>query len=1641
MFSALTWSGRRLAATLRAGCALLCCVCCVLAQAAPARTLRFDQLNVEQGLAQESVLAIAQDAQGFMWFGSQAGLSRYDGYRVISYKNSATDAHSLADNWVRVLHVDRAGYLWIGTDGGLDRFDPATRSFTHFVPDEAGKRGNGNRHVRAIVEDGKQGLWIGTGDGLQHLDTVTGRYTIWHHTAQDPSSLGDDEIRALARDAKGRLWIGTGTGLDSMADGATRFEHQPRGAGSDPKNKAVLSLLVDQSQSLWIGTLAGIELWPLADPSQPRRHLGAREGLAGGQINALYQDVDANVWVGSHTDGLYRWLALSGRFAHYPHQISDSHSVADSQISSLFRDRAGTFWVGTWYAGVSRVDLASGGFARFARVSDNPRALSDNKVRAIIDDGAGQLWLGTNNGLHHFDPATGQASALAGVRAQPEQLNSVERSALARDRAGRLWIGSSAGIDRYDPADASVQHISFADGDPDRDYVRGILIERAGAIWVASRGGLHRYDPVTAASRTFRHAPADPSSLADNMVRPMLEDRHGQFWVGTFNGLDLLDRATGQFRHLRHDAHDEHSLSHDEVHFLFEDHAGTLWVGTAAGLNKMERGADGRIQFRRYTVKDGLADESIAAILEDGAGQLWLSSNSGIARLDPASGRIRNYSAGDGTIEGAYFDGSALRGPDGTLYFGGFNGFTAFTPPAVRDNRVAPHAVITDFLIFNSSVQTSRPGLLKGAIESARAITLEAGDSVFSLEFAGLHYAAPQRNHYAYQLQGFDENWVSTDANKRFATYTNLDPGTYVFRVKAANKDGVWGDNGSELAITVLPPYWKSWWFRALVLLLVLGSAYFAYRVRMDALRRQKALLEQQVSARTAEVEQKNSLLELQKDELERQRLDAEQRRSEAERQRREVELQKENVELAHRNISVLSEIGREMTATLDLETIMLTVYRHVHQLMDARIFGIGFYREETHEIEFPFAMEQGVRILPYSRSADDPNQFAVWCLKHRREVFINDLYAEYDSYVSDAAIASLNVAPLEDGTDSALPLSMMYAPLIVKERVLGLLCVQSVEKNAYRRVHMDMLQTLAAHAAVALDNAGAYRQLEETQAQLLEQEKQVRLQTDELALANRTLQDNDEGLRLAKQKAEDATRQKSEFLANMSHEMRTPLAGVIGMLGFALRDALLQTNTREQILRGQANAQSLLTLINDLLDFSKIEAGKLTIENIDFSLTTSLESVASLFEEQAAAHSVDFGIELADDLPQFVLGDPTRLRQVLVNLVGNAFKFTDSGSVKVAVARVAGAGDPDGVNRIAFSVRDSGIGIAPEALARLFQKFEQADSTTTRRYGGTGLGLAICRQLVGLMGGEISVDSVEGQGSTFSFVLPLADGVAPPVVEQVALAPHSHRLKVLCAEDFPTNQIIIRMMLEDLGHQVEIAENGVLAVAACARTRFDVILMDGRMPEMDGATATRLIRAGGPPEAPVRDQSLMIIALTANASEEDRHRYLAAGMDDFLTKPIDETALHQHLSRAIERQLARGVELPRMAEPVQGTAPSKIELDAMFGVHSAPLAPLAGVNAGRRSTDLKARMRSAFGADVAARLAELNKAIIEVDHENAGRLLHGIKGSAAYLDETELHLLCSEMESAADHQRWPLIDAAMPRLRLILNGFVTPPA
>ncbi|MCV2358787.1 response regulator [Paucibacter sp. TC2R-5] len=558
----------------------------------------------------------------------------------------------------------------------------------------------------------------------------------------------------------------------------------------------------------------------------------------------------------------------------------------------------------------------------------------------------------------------------------------------------------------------------------------------------------------------------------------------------------------------------------------------------------------------------------------------------------------------------------------------------------------------------------------------------------------------------------------------------------------------------------------------------------------------------------------------------------------------------------------------------------------------------------------------------------------------------------------------------------------------------------------------------------------------------------------DQIVKRDSQLEDSNSRLLALKDAAEQASTLKSAFLAMMSHELRTPLAGILGMLKLGLRGQM-EPLARERVDLASKNAQALLQIVNDLLDVSKIEAGKLKLETVDFALRPLLDDAMQLLNERAVKKSIRLELHLDPQIPDYLQGDPTRLRQVLLNLVGNAIKFTERGGVTVAASlsspeRCDATGPGPAQVSIYFAVQDSGLGISEEAQGRLFQKFEQADMSTTRNFGGTGLGLSICKQLVELMGGRIGLQSSLGAGSTFYFEVPFALGQEPQQVAEQDLVPHAHALHVLVAEDAQTNQLIIKALLNDMGHTLTLVNNGEQALQALTQEAFDLILMDGRMPVMDGLEATGHIRAGRWRELVFPEPQIPIIALTANASEQDRARFLSSGMAGFLSKPIDERALHQVLADVIEARRIQGRPLkPRNAPPELPRDQPNDQSEQGPHIPASPLAPSSLATPvskqeirAQRVRELKGQMLSAFKEQWPLRLQEIEAAITQADWPAAATTVHGIKGCLAFIEpQGRSYDLSDELERFADLRQGEQFAAGLEQLKLALDQTLSQPS
>jgi signal transduction histidine kinase/DNA-binding NarL/FixJ family response regulator/transcriptional regulator with XRE-family HTH domain/HPt (histidine-containing phosphotransfer) domain-containing protein len=503
-----------------------------------------------------------------------------------------------------------------------------------------------------------------------------------------------------------------------------------------------------------------------------------------------------------------------------------------------------------------------------------------------------------------------------------------------------------------------------------------------------------------------------------------------------------------------------------------------------------------------------------------------------------------------------------------------------------------------------------------------------------------------------------------------------------------------------------------------------------------------------------------------------------------------------------------------------------------------------------------------------------------------------------------------------------ALPEVWMGVPIRVRQEVLGVMAVKKFEsRTRYSKKDMDLMLSVAEQLAYGVDR-------------------------------RRTMAD----LRAAKEEADRANRAKSDFLAGMSHEIRTPLNAVLGLADLLLASRL----EREQVDYLETirdSARHLLSVVGDILDLSKIEARRLDLEHIDFDLSGALRSTVKTFGAMAAKKGLWLNLDIAPSVPRYLRGDPGRLRQIVINLVGNALKFTEAGGVTIRVAHA----EPATANRVVlrFQVADTGIGLPPQQSATVFDMFRQADASTTRKYGGTGLGLAISRQLVELMGGRIGVSSIPGKGSTFTFTAAFAPGqppaaVAPVRAETPVRADSAPEVHILLAEDNPVNVKLAGAHLQKMGYRLSVAASGLQALEALARERFDLVLMDVEMPGMDGVTAAGIIRAGGPAERPVLDPEVPIVAVTAHASPEVRRRCMEAGMDDYVAKPIN----FSELAKVIRRLLPDGGEPRRapspgapsaLAAPADDAAPCVLDTRAAMerlGIDEAGYAPILAVSA-----------------------------------------------------------------------------------------------
>ncbi|WP_051287396.1 hybrid sensor histidine kinase/response regulator transcription factor [Algoriphagus mannitolivorans] len=824
--------------------------------------LKFAHFSSKDGLPQNSVLAIYQDKTGFIWMGTDDGLARFDGYQFQVYRQIPNQPGALHNNVIRAIIADPLGYLWIGTEGGgISIMDPQRERFVKFSDLSPSLYELASAKITSLIKDENQNIWVGTnGNGVfkisldfshsKEINSYQNSIKLQHFGSKN-SNLGDDKIWKLFQDRQRNIWIGT------LEGGVYQI---PNGKGSPKKVnlniqgdliQSVKSFFEDEKGNFWVGTekyglfyrKAG-ELDFRQLPLPETRKVFQQEGL---NITSFEEDHLGHLWIGTLGRGLYILNQDSSEIFHFEDDPSDPYSLNGNSVYTLFKDKSRNFWLGMYSGeGLNKVSPTQQQFEHYRYDPDLQKGLSGKMVKSILKDDVDNLWVGLFNGGLNLLPARSSRFSYFTAGNNGMLSHNHVQSIFQRSN-GELWIGTDGGgITIYSPKTGLVSYLKNNSKDKNslsKNEVWSIVEDRKGGIWIgtANGGGLNHYNPEKGTFRHFVSKSEDPNSILFNDVRSLLIDSKNNLWVGTYGGgLSKIDLDTEEFQHYVHQTNVKTGISHNIITSIFEDKKGFIWVGTfGGGLNRINPLNDNVSVFRE---KDGLPSDIVKAILEDNQGQLWISTVKGLSALNLQNFTFRNYKEEDGLQSEEFNLGAAFKDKEGKLYFGGINGLNAFFPDRIQPYPSPRTPVLTSLKVLSKKVGPSQSNgegnFLEKSITYLDNIVLQSDQNSFEFEFSALEYMSQEKIKYDYQLTGYDQDWIETDSQRRFANYANLSNGTYLFRVRAHYEGEENYSPIKELTITVLPPWYKSDFAYCLyfILFLVIGytvKSFVSWRIRL----------------------------------------------------------------------------------------------------------------------------------------------------------------------------------------------------------------------------------------------------------------------------------------------------------------------------------------------------------------------------------------------------------------------------------------------------------------------------------------------------------------------------------------------------------------------------------------------------------------------------------------------------------------------------------------------------------------------------------------------------------------------------------------------------------------------------------------
>jgi len=829
-----------------------------------------EHITSEDGLSYSVVKCILQDYQGMIWIGTKDGLNKYDGNKFTIYRNIPGDSTSLSYNWIIKLYEDSEKQLWIGTDGGgLCLYNRDLDNFVCYVPDKNDTTSLSSRQVNAIYEfkEEKQStLWIATGGAVNRYIPEKNNFKHYYPEGKNRKyKTNQNWIGSIVQDGSNRLWIGTWQeGLfyyDAESDGFIRY--QPEAENSDRlKNRNILKLFASQEGSkniLWMGTyLNGLHKIDLKS-GQIKNFLAQSKNTADRVRSSVYDIHPGNglsgniLWLGTY-NGLYCLNTENEQFTHFKYKSGNPTSLKSNYIEAVYSDQSGIVWVGS-DRGVSKLNPHRSNFINIGQNSTAKNNLINKTVFAVCVtniDNRDVLWIGTSDGLHKYDRKSGYTSLL---EHDPQDVNSLSSNSIFSILKSRhserefLWIGTINGLNKVDPVTGKIKRYFIPNMKAPANWIWSLAEDESGLIWVGTQEtSIHCFNPVD--EKFTRYSGYRP-------VYSLLFDSTGNLWTGLKAGLRKINIKSNISTWYWHNPNDEKTISHNQISAIFESRKKVLWIGTVSGLNKYNRETE---TFTRYSVEDGLPSNLICAILEDDQENLWISTGKGISKFNSENNSFKNFDTGDGLVGSEFKFLSACKNNKGEMFFGAINGLTMFHPDKIKNNTFIPPIVLTDFLLYNRSVRPGKNSVLKKNISETKDIKIPYNQSVFSFEFAALDYHNPKKNLYAHKMEGIDPDWVYTDATRRFATYTNLDPGEYIFRVRGSNNDDIWNKEGTSVQIIILPPWWRTNLAYGVYAILITGMVLGLWRFQINRIKmKQRMEMEHFEVEKLREVDQMKS--------------------------------------------------------------------------------------------------------------------------------------------------------------------------------------------------------------------------------------------------------------------------------------------------------------------------------------------------------------------------------------------------------------------------------------------------------------------------------------------------------------------------------------------------------------------------------------------------------------------------------------------------------------------------------------------------------------------------------------------------------------------------------------------------------------